>query len=99
MEKNNVFLKFEPKPAESEAKVEKPKEAKVEVKKAEPVKKAVTKPVQIVAKPLTDTAKAWRTKNNVSVEDKCDLPAYESFSEVPVETRFSEGYKVTVLFF
>jgi len=81
------------KPAESEAKVEKPKEAKVEVKKAEPVKKAVTKPVQIVAKPLTDTAKAWRTKNNVSVEDKCDLPAYESFSEVPVETRFSEGYK------
>jgi len=81
------------KPAESEAKVEKPKEAKVEVKKAESVKKAVTKPVQIVGKPLTDTAKAWRTKNNVSVEDKCDLPAYESFSEVPVETRFSEGYK------
>lgn len=81
------------KPAESEAKVEKPKEAKVEVKKAEPVKKAATNPVQIVAKPLTDTAKAWRTKNNVSVEDKCDLPAYESFSEVPVETRFSEGYK------
>jgi len=81
------------KPAESEDKVEKPKKAKVEVKKAEPVKKAVENSVQIVAQPLTEEAKAWRTKNNVTVEDKCDLPAYESFSEVPVEKKFSDGYK------
>jgi ATP-dependent RNA helicase DBP3 len=56
-------------------------------------KESPSTPKQEPSKSLTESQKQWRTKHNVTLEDKIDLPAYEAFSDVPVESRFSDGYK------
>lgn len=92
-----VKTKLTPIPTESS------NDAKIEsAKKPDPspkvVEKVETKEVKVTpavtgSEPLSEKTKQWRKNNNVTVEAKPDLPAYETFAEVPAETRFSDGYK------